>query len=78
VDLERKSRVILDKAQVEFMGSNPGNDEIAAWATACMNSAAGPMYAKFGGGDLGHRAVWGWLDIWQATIEEKMKMKGQT
>ncbi len=60
-------QTILDKAQIEFLGANPTNEQISAWFNACLNSACGPVGSKYG-----NVAVWGLLKTWVATAESKM------
>ena len=60
-------QLILDQAQIGFLGPNPTNEQISAWFNACLNSACGPVGARYG-----NVAVWGLLKTWVTTVESKM------
>lgn len=62
-----QAQKILDREQIAFLGSDPSKAMLNAWFTACLNSACGPIKEKYG-----NVAVWGLLQIWVATVAERI------
>ena len=66
-DLEQ-AQAALNREQVAYLGPEPSNARLSAWFNACLNSALGPVGAKYG--DV---AAWGMLNLWYDTVHERAK-----